>query len=65
MVMHSRADRLIPFPHGQKNFAIANEPKLFWELKGAHNEPVSDRANFIQGLQKFLRLVEEAVVSSA
>jgi len=29
LVMHSRDDRLIRYHHGQKNFAAANEPKMF------------------------------------
>ncbi|HWI57461.1 MAG TPA: alpha/beta hydrolase, partial [Bacillota bacterium] len=39
LVMHSRTDDLIGFHHGEKNFALANDPKLFWELKGDHNAP--------------------------
>ena len=30
LVMHGRADTLIGFHHGEKNFAAANPPKLFW-----------------------------------
>ena len=58
MIMHSHGDQLIKFHHAEKNFAAAKEPKLFWELKGEHNDPVSDRANFIEGFEKFLNLVE-------
>ena len=60
LVMHSRTDGLIPFRHCEKNFAAANEPKLLWELKGDHNEPVSDRQNYVAGLEKFLSLLEAA-----
>jgi fermentation-respiration switch protein FrsA (DUF1100 family) len=60
LVMHSRTDELIGFHHAEKNFGLANEPKLFWELKGEHNDPVSDRENFIGGVERFLRLVESA-----
>jgi len=60
LVMHSRTDELIGFHHAEKNFGLANDPKLFWELKGEHNDPVSDRENFIGGVEKFLRLVESA-----
>jgi pimeloyl-ACP methyl ester carboxylesterase len=58
LVMHSRHDELIGFHHARKNFAAANEPKLFWELAGEHNDPLADRANFIEGIEKFLQLVE-------
>jgi fermentation-respiration switch protein FrsA (DUF1100 family) len=54
LVMHSRIDEIIPFHHSQKNFAAANEPKLFWELRGSHNDPLSDQKHFITGLEKFL-----------
>lgn len=56
MVMHSREDSLIGFHHGEKNFARANEPKLFWELTGGHNHPLQDRRRFLEGVEKFLQL---------
>ena len=58
MVMHSRRDGLIGFHHGEKNFAAANEPKLFCELKGGHNDSMLDQEGFIAGIEKFLRLIE-------
>lgn len=58
LVMHSRADDLVPFDHAQRNFAGANEPKLFCELDGGHNDPLADRAKFIRGLDQFLSLLE-------
>ena len=58
MVMHSPADELVRFHHGQANFASANEPKIFWELRGDHNNPLADGPHFIAGVEKFLSLVE-------
>jgi len=58
LVMHSRGDHLIGFHHAEKNFAVANEPKLFCELKGGHNDPLMDRQEFIDAIERFLRLVE-------
>jgi len=58
LVMHSRADGLIGFHHAQKNFAVANEPKLFWEINGNHNDPVSEPKHFTEGINKFLQMVE-------
>lgn len=58
LVMHSRADSLVAFKHSELNFAAANEPKLAWELRGGHNEMLSDRQQFIAGIEKFLRMVE-------
>jgi uncharacterized protein len=57
MVMHSRTDGLIGFQHGERNFAAANEPKIFWELTGDHNDPLADPARFLDGFEKFLTLV--------
>lgn len=57
LVMHSRADRLIGFQHGERNFAAANNPKLFCELAGDHNDPLTDRAQFVADFDKFLNLV--------
>jgi len=60
LVMHSPGDELIRFRHGQRNFAAANEPKLFWEIKGEHNNPLADTQLFIGGLEKFLSLIKGA-----
>ena len=57
LVMHSRKDEIIPFHHGEQNFAAANQPKLFWELPSGHNDPLADRKRFIDGLEQFLRLI--------
>ena len=58
MVIHSRADGLAGFHHAEKNFAAANEPKLFWETHGEHNELLLDRPHFIEGMERFLEMVE-------
>ena len=57
LVAHSRGDRLIRFPHGERNFAAANDPKMLLELKGGHNESLEGegRAIYLQGLEKFLK----------
>jgi fermentation-respiration switch protein FrsA (DUF1100 family) len=60
LVMHSRGDRLVGFHHAERNFAAANEPKLFCELKGGHNDAVLHPRVFLEGMEKFLRLVEAA-----
>src|SRR5689334_25087490 len=39
LIMHSHADSVIAFWHGQKMFDLANEPKqFFWAQKPDHNE---------------------------
>ncbi len=58
LVMHSPEDEIIPYHHGQTNFARANEPKLFCELRGGHNDTLMDRARFVAGINALLRLIE-------
>ena len=58
LVMHSSADELVGIHHGKANFDAANEPKLFWELRGDHNDPLADPKHFIFGIETFLRMVE-------
>lgn len=59
MVMHSRTDTLIGFHHAEKNFATANEPKLFCELKGNHNDAIAtDSQIYFRGIEEFLTLLE-------
>jgi fermentation-respiration switch protein FrsA (DUF1100 family) len=58
LVMHSPDDELVRFRHGQRNFAVTNEPKLFWELRGDHNNPLGDTKHFIAGMERFLTLIE-------
>lgn len=58
LIMHSRMDGLIGFHHAERNFALANEPKLFWELNSDHNDPVSEPKHFTEGIEKFLRMLK-------
>jgi hypothetical protein len=58
LVMHSREDTLTRFAHAEANLAAANEPKLFWELSGDHNESVEDAPRITEGMEKFLQLIE-------
>lgn len=58
-VLHSPTDGLVPYSHSEKNFAAANQPKLFWEISGGHNQLLSERAHFMEGMESFLRMVEE------
>jgi fermentation-respiration switch protein FrsA (DUF1100 family) len=54
MVAHSRTDRTIGFKHGEKNFAAANQPKMFWELEGGHTDTVEvGKRTYLEGLEKF------------
>lgn len=54
LVMHSRDDDIIPFHHGEQNFAAANEPKTFCELEGGHNDAPWQAPVFAEKLDDFL-----------
>lgn len=60
LVMHSRDDDLIGFRHSEQNFAAANEPKLFAELGGGHNDPAWEASEFEPAIEKFLEVVARA-----
>jgi uncharacterized protein len=38
LIIHSRADEIIPFEHGRLLFEKAAEPKQFLEIRGGHND---------------------------
>ena len=44
LVMHSEDDPVIPYQHGKRLFAAANEPKQFQRLRGGHIESTRDPA---------------------
>jgi fermentation-respiration switch protein FrsA (DUF1100 family) len=57
LIMHSRADRSIPFKLAETNFATANEPKLFFEVTGGH---AAAEEGCHQGMEKFLAAIAAA-----
>jgi uncharacterized protein len=59
LVMHSRKDEIIPYHHGERNYAAANQPKLFWELNGGHNSAVEDSKHFTAGVEAFLAMASK------
>ncbi|HXD01274.1 MAG TPA: alpha/beta hydrolase, partial [Verrucomicrobiae bacterium] len=61
LVLHSREDEVVAFRHAERNFAAANEPKLFTETRGGHNETLAlDPVQYLGGVEKFLALIEAA-----
>ena len=59
LVLHSRGDTLIAFHHAERNFAAANEPKVFAELQGDHNDPLWEGAGFAEAVERLLRRAEQ------
>jgi uncharacterized protein len=55
LVIHSRADEIIPFAHGERLYAAANAPKAFLEISGGHNDSaVFMRREWVEALGAFL-----------
>ena len=57
LVMHSRSDTLVRFHHSEENFAAANQPKVFQELRGDHNDPYWEDPGFKDGFGQLMKLV--------
>jgi pimeloyl-ACP methyl ester carboxylesterase len=55
LVMHSRTDDLIGFHHARNNFAAANEPKMFCELRGGHNDAPWEQREFQDAMESLLQ----------
>jgi len=60
LIMHSRDDDLIGYRHSEQNFAAANEPKFFSELRGGHNDEAWEAPGFESAIEKFLEAVQSA-----
>lgn len=45
LLLHSRDDKVVPFPHGERIFAAASSPKCFLVTSGAHNVAFTQSAN--------------------
>lgn len=59
LIMHGDADEVIPFSHGKRLFAEAEEPKLsMWIAGGGHNnllEVAGDR--YVEKMQEFVKII--------
>lgn len=55
LVAHSPQDDIVPFAHGRALYAGANEPKLFLEMSGGHNDGfLFTRREWVAQLSAFL-----------
>ncbi len=55
LVIHSRDDEVVPFPHGEKIYKSLPGEKYFLELEGGHNSGfMVSREKYIDGLRKFI-----------
>jgi abhydrolase domain-containing protein 17 len=60
LIMHSRQDSVIPFWHGEKMFALANEPKQSFWAKNANHNDMSVAAGYLEAMQKFVGTLEKS-----
>ena len=55
LIVHGRDDIVIPYHHGRRLYAAANEPKAFLDIDGNHAEGfLFSGQGYIKGLQAFL-----------
>ena len=62
LVMHGKADEVIPFSHGQKLFAAAREPKRYlWVDEAGHNDFMWVASEqYAQTLREFAQLIQQS-----
>lgn len=55
MVIHGDADEIVPFSQGKAVFDVANEPKQFWPVSGAHHNDLLEIAAsaYVERLRDF------------
>jgi hypothetical protein len=56
-IAHGTADRVVPFAHGERLFAAANEPKEFFAMLG-HDHNNTPPPEFYEKLRQFLKRTE-------
>lgn len=56
LYFHSIEDEMVPYSLGKKLFDAANEPKVFIDLKGSHNDGhIFSGKIFVSGIKDFLK----------
>lgn len=60
LIVHSPEDEIVPFSQGRQLFDAANQPKVFLEVSGGHNEGfLTSGQTYVQGLNAFLESVDQ------
>lgn len=63
LVLHSREDQVIGFHHAERNFAAANEPKMFREIYGNHTGTLeAGRDSYSKSLREYFSRFFDAAV---
>ena len=59
LFIHSKKDEIIPFSHGERLFAAANQPKQFLEINGSHNDGfLVSQGKYLAGIMGFLESIK-------
>ncbi len=60
LILHSREDTLIRFPHAEANLAAANEPRFLREIRGDHNDqPDASPEAYAGAIREFLAATDK------
>jgi len=60
LIVHSSDDEVIPFHHGKRLYQVANEPKAFLEIEGAHDQGFYTTGRpYTDGLKRFLEQTQQ------
>ena len=60
LILHGDQDEVVPYAHGRRLFAAANEPKRFYTIAGAHHNDtyVAGGETYFAALREFLAVLE-------
>jgi fermentation-respiration switch protein FrsA (DUF1100 family) len=64
LIMHSHGDSVIPYWHGQRLFALANEPKQFFSAKNADHNEMELAPGYWEALQSFHAILDGSPAST-
>lgn len=65
LILHSPEDSLIHFHHAERNFEVANEPKMLREITGDHNDSEWERrASLKTAVDAFMQSVLKSSIQS-
>jgi fermentation-respiration switch protein FrsA (DUF1100 family) len=62
LILHGDRDEVVPYAHGKRLFAAANEPKRFYTITGAHHNDtyIAGGEGYFTALRDFLASLEAA-----
>ncbi len=56
LLAHNRNDAVVRYAHAERNFAAANQPKMFLEIAGGHTDVIeTGREDYLRGFDRYLK----------